>query len=413
MLRFMMSLMMSLAVCPLMAGTAAADPVKIAVIENLSGPGSTTNREFALATRYWVEQVNAAGGIRGARLDYLEYDSQGTTATAAEKFRSAVADGAQIIVQGGSSGIAGQLTEDVRKYNLRNPAQPVLYINPGSEALELTGEKCHFYFFRFATNAEMRVKSLVSAMKQAGDLGAKVFSINQNYSWGKDMQAAIDADAALGGYGVVDRVLHDTNKIQDFSPYVARIKASGADTVITGNWASDLVLLVKEIATSGLKVKFGAMFLDLPGSLESAGDAALGYYTVESSNKEVGGEATLALYGDYNKRVGHDPSSSETRTLFALQTLQAALGAIDLSKRMDVTALARALENAKAETPMGEVSVRAADHQASVPLIVSVVSTDAKYKRSGLSLGLKPVKTVPGPEAINPVQPSCKMEHPA
>lgn len=413
MLRLMMSLTMSLAVCVLLAGTAAADPIKIAVIENLSGAGSTTNREFALATRYWVEQVNTSGGIKGARLEYLEYDSQGTTAAAAEKFRSAVADGAQIVVQGGSSGIAGQLTEDVRKYNLRNPAQPVLYMNPGSEALELTGEKCHFYFFRFATNADMRVKALVLAMKQANDLGAKVFSINQNYSWGKDMQAAIDADAALGGYSVVDRVLHDTNKIQDFSPYVARIKSSGADTVISGNWASDLVLLVKEIATSGLKVKFGAMFLDLPGSLESAGEAARGYYTVESSNKEVGGEATLALYDDYNKRVGHDPSSSETRTLFALQTLQAALGSIDLSKRMDVTALARALETAKAQTPIGEVSVRAADHQASVPLIVSVVSADAKYKRSGLSLGLKPVKTVPGSEAINPVQPSCKMEHPA
>ena len=302
-----------------MTASANADSVKIAVIENLSGPGSTTNREFALATHYWVEQVNAKGGIKGTKIDYLEFDSQGTTAVAAEKFRSAVADGAQIIVQGGSSGIAGQLTEDVRKYNLRNPTNPVIYINPGSEALELTGEKCHFYFFRFATNAQMRVKALVIAMKKANDLGKKVFSINQNYSWGKDMQEAIDADASLGGYSVVDRVLHDTNKIQDFSPYVARIRSSGADTVITGNWASDLVLLVKEIGTEGLKVKLGAMFLDLPGSLESAGNAALGYYTVESSNKEIGGKATLAMYNEYNKRMGHEPSSSETRTLFAMQ----------------------------------------------------------------------------------------------
>src|SRR5262249_21247351 len=162
-----------------------ADTLKLAVIENLSGPGSTTNREFALATRYWVEQVKTKGGIKGGTIEYVEYDSQGSTATAAEKFRSAVADGAQIIVQGGSSGIAGQLTDDVRRHNLRNPNQPILYINPGSEALDLTGERCHYYFFRFATNAEMRVKGLVTAMKEAGDLGSKVFSINQNYSWGK------------------------------------------------------------------------------------------------------------------------------------------------------------------------------------------------------------------------------------
>ena len=410
MLRFIMIIAVGLAT---MATPADAASVKIAVIENVSGPGSTTNREFALATRYWVELVNANGGIKGTRLEYLEYDSQGATAVAAEKFRSAVADGARIIVQGGSSAIAGQLTEDVRKHNVRNPGQPVLYINPGSEALELTGEKCHYYFFRFATNALMRVKALIVVMKQAGDLGTKVFSINQNYSWGKDMQAATDAYAQIGNYVVVDRVLHDTNKIQDFGPYVARIKASGADTVITGNWASDLVLLMKEVGTSGLKVKFGTMFLDLPGSLESAGEAALGYYTVESSNKEVGGEATIALYDEYKKRVGHDPSSSETRTLFALRTLEAAVAATDTSNGIDVTAIARALEQAKFESPVGEISVRREDHQASVPLIVSRVGPDAKYKREGLSLGFKPVRVVPGPGAINPVQPSCKMERPS
>src|SRR6516165_3650120 len=342
---------------------ASADTLKVAVIENLSGPGSTTNREFALATRYWVEQVKTKGGT----IEYIEYDNQGSTSTAAEKFRSAIADGAHIIVQGGSSGVAGQLTDDVRRHNLRNPDQPVLYINPGSEALELTGEKCHYYFFRFATNADMRVKALVTAMKEAGDLGAKVFSINQNYSWGKDMQAAVDSYASLGGYSVVDRVLHDTNKIQDFGPYVARIKASGADTVITGNWASDLVLLVKEVATSGLKVKFGTMFLDLPGSLENARETALGYYTVESSNKEVGGDAMLGLYADYKQRVGHDPSSSETRTLFGLQTLEAALTTLNLSKKIDVPAIASALEKAQITTPAGEVGVGAEDHQALVP----------------------------------------------
>jgi len=390
-----------------------ADNIKVAVIENLSGSGSTTNREFALAVRYWVEQVKAKGGIRGGVVEYIEYDSQGSTATAAEKFRSAVADGAHIIVQGGSSGVAGQLTEDVRKHNLRNPTQPILYINPGSEALELTGEKCHYYFFRFATNADMRVKGLVTAMKEAGDLGAKVFSINQNYSWGKDMQGAIDSYASLGGYTVVDRVLHDTNKIQDFGPYVARIKASGADTVITGNWASDLVLLMKEVATSGLKVKFGTMFLDLPGSLESAGQAALGYYTVESSNKEIGGDAMLALYADYKQRLGHEPSSSETRTIFAMQTLGAALNTLDLSKKIDVSAIASALEKANITTPAGEIGMRAEDHQAIVPVIISKVSPDAKYKREGLNLGFKPVRVIAGKDAVNPVQSACKMERPS
>ena len=36
-----------------------------------------------------------------------------------------------------------------------------------------------------------------------------------------------------------------SRKVKDFAPYVAKIKASGADTVITGNWGNDLALLVK------------------------------------------------------------------------------------------------------------------------------------------------------------------------
>src|SRR5262245_56295003 len=100
MLRFIMIIAVGLSIAATSANAAA---LKVAVVENLSGPGSTTNREFALATRYWVELVNANGGIKGTRLEYLEYDSQGATAVAAEKFRSAVADGAHIVIQRGSS----------------------------------------------------------------------------------------------------------------------------------------------------------------------------------------------------------------------------------------------------------------------------------------------------------------------
>jgi len=69
--------------------------------------------------------------------------------------------------------------------------------------------------------------------------------MNQNYSWGADMDKAIKEYAATGGYTVVESTLHDVNKIQDFSPYVAKIKASGAETVLTGNWSNDLLLLMK------------------------------------------------------------------------------------------------------------------------------------------------------------------------
>ena len=237
----------------LFAGIACADPLKVALVETLSGPSAATGQMFRAATRFQIERLNAEGGWNGEPIQLLEFDSQGTPAGASEKLKAAIGSGAQMIVQGASSVAAGQITEDVRKYNLRNKGKEVVFLNVGGEALELTGSKCHFYHFRFNGNAPIRVKTLVAAMKEAGTLGSKVYSMNQNYSWGLDMEQAITENAAAGGYQLVGKSLHDTQKVQDFSPYIARIQASGAETVLTGNWGNDLLLLMKasrSLATS-------------------------------------------------------------------------------------------------------------------------------------------------------------------
>ena len=55
---------------------------------------------------------------------------------------------------------------------------------------------------------------------------------------------------------IVGDELHPLLKITDFAPYVAKIKASGADSVITGNWGQDFALLLKASADAGLKVNW-------------------------------------------------------------------------------------------------------------------------------------------------------------
>ncbi len=167
----------------LLATTAQGAPVKIGMLETLSGPQASTGQAYRSAVRYTVDKLNAAGGWNGEPVQLLEYDNQGGPAGASDKLKAAIADGVHIIVQGASSAIGGQITEDVRKHNLRNPGKEIVYVNVGAEALELTGEKCNFHHFRFAGNAQVRTKVLVDGMKQARALGTKMYAINQNYSW--------------------------------------------------------------------------------------------------------------------------------------------------------------------------------------------------------------------------------------
>ena len=397
----------------LLAGTAQAAPLKIGLLETLSGPQASSGQAYRAGVRYAIDKLNAAGGWNGEPVQLVEYDNQGGPAGASDKLKAAIADGVQIVVQGASSAIGGQLTEDVRKHNLRNPGKEVVYINVGAEALELTGEKCNFHHFRFAGNAQVRTKVLVQAMKQAGVLGTKVYAINQNYSWGQDMERAVVDNAAAGGYQVVEKTLHDVNKIQDFAPYVAKIAASGAETIITGNWSNDLLLLMKASRAAGLKARFATVYLDQPGNITNAGDTAVGHYIAHAFNAEAAGAEGERFVKDYTAKMGHAPVFVEPQTVFGLDMVAEALKRTKPANGMlDVNAFARALETTTLKTPMGEMSMRAADHQVLMPMVVSVVSKDARYKADGTELGFKPVKVFSAEEAATPAQASCKMQRP-
>ena len=388
-----------------------AEPLKIGIIESLSGAQTSTGRLYANAVKYGVDRINEAGGFNGEPVVVTEYDNAGGSPEAADKFRQAVADGVDIIFQGASSAIAGQLTEDVRKHNIRNAGKEVIFINFGGEAMELTGDKCQFYHFRYTTTAPMRVNALVSAMKEAGDLGDKVYSINQNYSWGQDMQAAVEAAAAQGGYTVVDEVLHDVNKIQDFAPFVARIRSAAPDTVFTGNWSNDLLLLMKAAGDVGLDVTFATAFLDQPGNIANAGKTALGHYIANNYDNAA---ADGKFAESYKAATGHYPIFVEGHSAFALGALQQALGTVDFGGGdIDVTKIALALEDTTYDSPIGPISVRKEDHQTIRPVVVSKVVEKPKYPADGTDMGFETVKVIAGDQAIYPVQESCKMERPS
>src|SRR5205807_4230792 len=150
----------------LATGTAEAEPVKIAIIETLSGGQAAVGKMFLSAINYGLIKVNNEKAWPDG-IKVLEYDNQGGASEAADKVKAAINDGAEIIIQGASSAIGGQITGDVVKHNLRNPGKEVIYFNVGAEAMEFTGSKCHFYHFRWNGNAEIRLRAMLVAMKEA------------------------------------------------------------------------------------------------------------------------------------------------------------------------------------------------------------------------------------------------------
>ena len=394
----------------LTASATRAEPVKIAIVETLSGGQAAVGKMFLSAVQYGLIKLNdEKAWPDGIKL--LEYDNQGGPSEAADKVKAAINDGAHLIIQGASSAIGGQITADVQKHNARNPGKEIMYFNVGAEAMEFTGSKCHFYHFRWNGNAEIRLRALLSAMKEANVLGNKVYVIGQNYSWGHDVQKLVKEYAGFGGYTVVGDVIHDVNKIQDFAPYVAKIKEAGPDTVVTGNWSSDLLLLMKASGDSGLKVRFATYWMDQPGNVANAGATAVGHYNVSSFYPEANGEATAKFADDFKAKTGGYPVFIQGHTVHGIWGLGEALKSLKDGK-FSVKALAFAMEKVKVQTSMGEIAMRAEDHQALIPLVVATVSKEAKYKVDGTEMGFKPLKLISGKDASGPVQANCKMERP-
>jgi branched-chain amino acid transport system substrate-binding protein len=391
-------------------GAAQAEQLRVAIIEALSGPQASTGVLYKDAVHYVIGKMNASGGYNGGKIVVTEYDSAGTTAGATAQFKKAVADGVHAVVQGGSSAIAGQLSDDIREHNAGHPGREVLYLNVGAEALELTGSKCHFHSFRFTSTAPMRIGALVRVMKEDGSLGRRVYSINQDYSWGKDVEAAIKANAAQGGYEVVASVLHKVNSIQDFAPFVAEIQAAKPDTVMTGNWSNDLLLMMKAAGAAGLKVRFATTFLDQVGNIGNAGQLTVGHYVAHPFNIEL---TDGKFARDYEKVTGHVPVYVEPGAVNGMSIFTKGLAATDFNGgAIDVNKVVLAMEQVRYDTALGPLSVRKEDHQMITPIVVSRVEPDVQYPVDGTNLGFEPVKAVPAEQVMYPVQDTCKMKRP-
>jgi branched-chain amino acid transport system substrate-binding protein len=391
----------------------AADPqtLKIAVLEALSGPQQMISTLIVNAVRYTVQAETSKPDYKGPKIELKEYDTQNLSNLVSDRLREAIDDGARVIVQGNSSALAAQISQAVGRHAKRNPDKAVVYLDVVGAAMELTGSKCEFYHFRTSPDVGSVVKALLLGMKQAGKLGTRVYAINQNYSFGQDINNAVKEHAKALGYEVVGETLHELQKVQDFAPYVAAIASKSPSAVITGNWGNDLLLFLKASREAGQTYNLGAFQLDAPGTLAAAGPSAEGGFAINTFNAELDKDST-ALAEDYKSKIGSYPVMVAPKTVKGIQFFFEALKSLKGDNDITALDLALAMEKTTMHTSIGDISIRKKDHQMITPVVVSQVSKDAKYKADGTDMGFKPVKVIPGPEAISAFQDSCKMERP-
>lgn len=413
--------LLAVALCAPALAIAQADPVpiKIAVIEVLSGPFGNTGEAVFRNLQWAVERVNARGGVKlpsGNRpLALQRFDSKGQAEEALSTLKSSIDDGVQFVMQGNSSATALTLIDAINKHNEREPGKRVLFLNYSAGDPTLTNEKCSFWHFRFDANADMRMTALMEVLK--GDKGlSSVYIIGQDYSFGHAV--AREAKRQLGvlrpDVRLVGDELHPMGRVKDFLPYATKIKASGAQAVITGNFGNDLTLLVKAAKEVGFEGKFYTFYGNALGAPAAIGDAGIGnVVAVADWLPNVQTPQSTAFYQSFRTRF---PKPADDYVHMRMQLMVEALAqSIEKAGTTTSVAVANELERAKV-TFAGQTGVmRASDHQFQQPLVVGVMDRQGApgvtFDVEGSGYGFRVIKTLSATNAQLPT--SCKMQRPA
>ncbi|MBL7089302.1 branched-chain amino acid ABC transporter substrate-binding protein [Acidovorax sp.] len=404
---------------PAPAGLAQAKPVKLALIESLSGPFANTG-EAVYRNIYWaMERVNARGGVQlpassgGPRPLVLErYDSKGQNEEALSALRAAIDDGAQVILQGNSSSTAAVLIEAINKHNEREPNKRVLFLNYSAVDPILTNEKCSFWHFRFDAHADMRMAALMEVMREDKALKS-VYLIGQDYSFGQAVlrEAKKQLAAQRPDVAVVGEELHPIGRVKDFAPYAVKIKTSGAQAVVTGNWGNDLTLLVKAARDVGYEGSFYTFYGNALGAPAALGDAGIGkVVAVADWLPNVPGAQSEAFYQSFRTRF---PKPQDDYVHMRMQLMVEALAqSIERAGSTDVVAVARQMESANVQLAGQGGSMRAADHQFQQALAVGVMdkkgAPGVKFDVEGSGYGFRVVRQIAAAKAQQPH--SCQMQ---
>jgi branched-chain amino acid transport system substrate-binding protein len=398
-----------LAACVSLAASLAHAELKLAFIDPLSGGAASAGVSAQKHMAFFIDRINAAGGLNGEKLALLSYDNKVSPQESLIVLKKAIDEGARIVIQGNGSSVAHAITDAVLKHNERNPGKEVLFFNYAAIDPALTNEKCNFWHFRFDADVDMKMQALTDDIAKNRNIH-KVYLINQDYSFGKAVAASAHKMLAAKrpDIQIVGDELHPLQKVQDFSPYVAKIKAAGTDTVITGNWSNDMLLLVKAGKDAGLNVNWYTYYGGGLGSVPAIGKDGVGHLKHVTEHHKNVMPQLLPEETAFHQRFTDKADELyywRVRNMFVM--LEAAAKKAGSN---DAVKLARALEGLKMDTPLGPMQMRADNHQLLQPLFVSTLSDKTKYDVEGSGLGFITDVKLDADKTALPT--TCKMTRP-
>lgn len=309
---------------PQQAAAPAGDTIKVGFLGALTGDVAMFGKPTLEGMKMAAEEVNAAGGINGKKIEVVEADNRGDKQEGASVTQKLISrDGVIAIVGDPTTGITKVAAPIAQKAG-------VVLLSAGATGPGVV-ENGDF-IFRNTLLDSVAIPACIDFF--AKDLGYKkvavITSDNNDYSVGLS-QTFRDAAKGKGIEIVADEKVKDGDK--DFSGQVTNIKAKKPDVIFYSGYYTEGALIMKEARKQGLKASmFGGDGIFSPKFVELGGPAVEGSMAALGFSPEQASPVTAKFVEAFKKKFnGAEPG------LFDAQGYDAIMMLADAMKRANST----------------------------------------------------------------------------
>jgi len=284
---------------------AQAQPIPVAGIVELSGPGATAGTNFNNGVRLAVKEINAAGGLFGRQIAYTATDTQTQPGVAKALAAKAVDQGVPLVVGPVFSGSILVSMAETRRAEIPNII--------GGEAAAITQQGNPYVFRSSFTQAAAMPKVVRYFAETLKARSVAVVYVNNDF--GKGGRDVITKAMDTAGIKVAADISTDQSQV-DFSSTVLKAKQANADALFVYLNEEESARLLKELRKQGYdKPVVGETTLANDKVIELAGDSANGIVahvglTVDAPNPTVRAfaqkyQAEFGIKADHNAMKGY------------------------------------------------------------------------------------------------------------
>lgn len=344
----------------------AADPIKIGVVTPLSGTYAGIGQQVRWGLELATKEINAAGGIMGRQVELTFEDEEANPSVAVQKadklFQVNKVDFLTGTVNSGSTLAVGQVAERAGK----------LIATTVSFADSITGDKCSPNVFRVNARAGQQSSALAVWLSKEKPK-ANVFYLGPDYEMGRSTVAAFKKSAEGVGAKTAGEVFAPLDN-KDYTQYFGQLRSAKPQVLYTSVAGNDTVRLFTQMQEFGLLNNLtvvGASGTVTAQNLPAIGKAAEGFVTGVGYSAEIDTPENKKFVAAFKAANKIDPDLYGADSYGLVYAYKAA---VEKAKSTDTDKVRAAFKDLKWQTPQGEKTLRAGDHQAIQTMYVVRVS---------------------------------------